>query len=145
MKCWRRPKGRFASSSAPDASSTRGASPLGLPHTLSREPLRRLAPFAWLASLHSLASSFERLASPSHTFKYGAKAGRVGSLALSFASGRDVRESPASLAKVAYANRLRNSSTLSATSRQPASIVSECPRPAILTISVTPSLRFCFL
>ena len=29
----------------------RGASPLGLPSTLSREPLRRLAPFAWLASL----------------------------------------------------------------------------------------------
>ena len=27
---------------------TRGASPLGLPYTLSREPLRRLAPFAWL-------------------------------------------------------------------------------------------------
>ena len=27
----------------------RGASPLGLPYTLSRSPLRRLAPFAWLA------------------------------------------------------------------------------------------------
>src|SRR6187200_1507550 len=35
----------------------RGASPLELPYTLSREPLRRLAPFAWLASLRSLASS----------------------------------------------------------------------------------------
>src|SRR5262245_28950128 len=35
----------------------RGASPLGLPDTLSRERLRRLAPFAWLASLRSLASS----------------------------------------------------------------------------------------
>src|SRR5580765_2421295 len=35
----------------------REALPLGLPHTLSREPLRRLAPFAWLASLRSLASS----------------------------------------------------------------------------------------
>ncbi len=35
-----------------------GLSPLGLPHTLSREPLRRLAPFAWLASLRSLPSSF---------------------------------------------------------------------------------------
>src|SRR5262249_46382072 len=34
----------------------RGASPLGLPHTLSRSPLRRLAPFAWLASQRSLAS-----------------------------------------------------------------------------------------
>src|SRR5205823_569199 len=32
-----------------------GASPLGLPYTLTREPLRRLAPFAWLASLRSLA------------------------------------------------------------------------------------------
>ena len=29
--------------------TTRGASPLGLPHTLSRAPLRRRAPFAWLA------------------------------------------------------------------------------------------------
>jgi len=38
----------------------RGASPLGLPDTLSREPLRRLAPFAWLASLRSLASSSNR-------------------------------------------------------------------------------------
>ena len=45
----------------------------------------------------------------------------------------------------AYANRLTNSSVFSATSRQPASIVSACPRPAILTISVTPLLRFCFL
>src|SRR5688572_6452484 len=27
----------------------RGATPLGLPHTLSRAPLRRRAPFAWLA------------------------------------------------------------------------------------------------
>ena len=27
----------------------RGAAPLGLPHTLSRAPLRRRAPFAWLA------------------------------------------------------------------------------------------------
>src|SRR5262245_12684525 len=34
----------------------RGAAPLGLPHTRSREPVRRLAPFAWLASLRSLAS-----------------------------------------------------------------------------------------
>src|SRR6185436_12333963 len=28
------------------------------PNPLSREPLRRLAPFAWLASLRSLAASF---------------------------------------------------------------------------------------
>ncbi len=42
-------------------------------------------------------------------------------------------------------NRLTNSSAFSATSRQPASIVSACPRPGILTISVTPLLRFCFL
>ena len=34
----------------------RGASPLELPYTRSRSPLRRLAPFAWLASLRSLAS-----------------------------------------------------------------------------------------
>src|SRR6185436_8084265 len=38
------------------SSSNRGASPLELPHTLSREPPCRLAPFAWLASLRSLAS-----------------------------------------------------------------------------------------
>src|SRR5215467_8755357 len=42
-------------------------------------------------------------------------------------------------------NRLANSRAFSATSRQPASIVSACPRPGILTISVTPLLRFCFL
>src|SRR5690349_20731845 len=36
----------------------RGAAPLGLPRTLSREPLRRLAPFPWLASLRSLATFF---------------------------------------------------------------------------------------
>src|SRR4051812_35708014 len=37
------------------ASFARGASPLGLPDTLSRAPLRRRAPFAWLRSLCSLA------------------------------------------------------------------------------------------
>src|SRR5215470_5664374 len=42
-------------------------------------------------------------------------------------------------------NRLVNSRAFSATSRQPASIVSACPRPGILTISVTPLLRFSFL
>src|SRR5262250_1615861 len=42
-------------------------------------------------------------------------------------------------------NRLANSRSFSATSRQPASIVSACPRHCILTISVTPLLRFCFL
>src|SRR6266852_3047557 len=46
---------------------------------------------------------------------------------------------------VIVVNRPTNSSAFSATSRQPASIVSECPRPGILTISVTPWLRFCFL
>src|SRR5215469_13269602 len=43
------------------------------------------------------------------------------------------------------ANRFTNSSAFSATSRQPASIVSACPRPGILTISVTPLLLCCFL
>src|SRR3954454_16119164 len=39
----------------------RGASPLGLPYTLSREPLRRLAPFAWLArSARELLTSVGR-------------------------------------------------------------------------------------
>src|SRR5262245_41991971 len=42
-------------------------------------------------------------------------------------------------------DRLTNSSAFSATSRQPRSIVSACPRRGILTISVTPLLRFCFL
>jgi hypothetical protein len=36
-------------------------------------------------------------------------------------------------------------SAASATSRQPLSIVSACPRPGISTISVTLLLRFCFL
>ncbi len=44
----------------------------------------------------------------------------------------------------AHVNRLTNSSAFSATSRHPASIVRACPRPGILTISVTPLLRFCF-
>ncbi len=35
----------------------RGALPLGLPYTLSRAPLRRRAPFAWLTRCRSLASS----------------------------------------------------------------------------------------
>ena len=43
-----------------------------------------------------------------------------------------------------HVNRLTNSRALAATSRQPASIVSVCPRSGILTISVTPLLRFCF-
>src|SRR5258708_40075459 len=34
---------------------------------------------------------------------------------------------------------------VSATSRQPWSMVRECPRPEILTISGTPGLRFCLL
>src|SRR6266851_1300857 len=35
--------------------SNRGASPLGLPYTLIRSPLRRLAPFAWLTRWRSFA------------------------------------------------------------------------------------------
>ena len=42
-------------------------------------------------------------------------------------------------------NRLTNSSAVSATSRQPPSIVSEWPRFGIFLISVTAELRFCFL
>ena len=38
----------------------RGASPLGLPYTLSRAPLRRRAPIAWLARFRSLASFIRR-------------------------------------------------------------------------------------
>src|SRR5215472_911411 len=41
---------------------------------------------------------------------------------------------------VIFVNRLTNSSAFSA-----ASIVSACPRPGILTISVTPLFRFSFL
>jgi len=36
---------------------TRGASPLALPHTLSRAPLRRRAPFAWLTRCRSFAEA----------------------------------------------------------------------------------------
>src|SRR5262249_50192472 len=65
----------------------RGASPLGLPGTLSRPstklratlrlskgraPLRRRAPFAWLASLRSLASSSDRLQRPQERQEDGA-------------------------------------------------------------------------
>jgi hypothetical protein len=42
-------------------------------------------------------------------------------------------------------NRFTKSSAVSATSRQPRSMVSECPRFGILVISVTPGLRFCLL
>src|SRR5262245_49855952 len=42
-----------------DTNLFRGASPLGLPHTLSRAPLRRRAPFAWLA--RTLARGADRL------------------------------------------------------------------------------------
>jgi hypothetical protein len=38
------------------SSFIRGASPLGLPYTRSRSPLRRLAPFAWLIRWRSFAS-----------------------------------------------------------------------------------------
>ena len=47
---------------------TRGASPLGLPYTLSGAPLRRRAPFAWLARafagaqlVYEMASTLGRL------------------------------------------------------------------------------------
>src|SRR5260221_12568906 len=43
-----------------DFSVSRGASPLGLPDTLSRAPLRRRAPFAWLARCRSLAPGTSR-------------------------------------------------------------------------------------
>jgi hypothetical protein len=39
----------------PETSLNRGASPLGLPYTLSRAPLRRRAPVAWLTRSRSLA------------------------------------------------------------------------------------------
>ena len=44
-----------------------------------------------------------------------------------------------------HVNLLTNSRALSATSRQPLSIVSAWPRPLISTISVTPLFFFCFL
>src|SRR5204863_1873529 len=60
---------RFASSGLHFFTSLiRGASPLGLPCTLSRAPLRRRAPFAWLArcarSLRVFRSSFLHLSHP---------------------------------------------------------------------------------
>jgi len=45
----------------------------------------------------------------------------------------------------AHANLLTKASAVSATSRHPLSIVSECPRPSIFTISVTASFRFSLL
>jgi hypothetical protein len=42
-------------------------------------------------------------------------------------------------------NRCTKVRAVSATSRHPWSMTSECPRSDISTISVTPSLRFCFL
>jgi hypothetical protein len=39
---------KFSGLHAPATNIIRGVSPLGLPHTLSCSPLRRLAPFAWL-------------------------------------------------------------------------------------------------
>ena len=56
-----------------------------------------------------------------------------------------LRAGAASPAGGYFAKRCTNASAVSATSRQPLSIVSACPRPGISTISVTPSLRFCFL
>ncbi len=47
----------------------RGASPLGLPYTLSRAPLRRRAPFAWLTSASAKATARPRRSA------CGAKAG----------------------------------------------------------------------
>src|SRR3954465_1765232 len=49
---------------APAFFFTRGASPLELPRTLSREPLRRLAPFAWLAPLARLCAVQSLLCAP---------------------------------------------------------------------------------
>src|SRR3954454_4576693 len=52
---WSSPVARWAhnpkvagSNPAPATKFIRGASPLGLPYTLSRSALRRLAPFVWL-------------------------------------------------------------------------------------------------
>src|SRR5690349_393229 len=63
----------------------RGASPLGLPYTLTRSPLRRLAPFAWLASLRSLALQ-SRMALRVH---------RSGQLRIGIPDGRGVGRSRA--------------------------------------------------
>src|SRR5262249_50861576 len=54
---------------APDETAhclIRGASPLGLPDTLSRSPRRRLAPFPWLAraALSHVASTTRREGAP---------------------------------------------------------------------------------
>src|SRR5437762_3703590 len=43
------PQSSAISRPSDETSSNRGASPLGLPYTLSRAPLRRRAPFPWLA------------------------------------------------------------------------------------------------
>jgi hypothetical protein len=44
-----------------------------------------------------------------------------------------------------FTKRVTNASAVSATSRQPLSMTSPCPRLGISMISVTAGLRFCFL
>src|SRR5580765_3395210 len=54
-----------------DSSPIRGALPLGLPDTLSRAPLRRRAPFAWLTRGRSFANTVSRFASASSSYPRG--------------------------------------------------------------------------
>ena len=55
-RCYDVQRGRYRWLRAPATKIIRGALPLGLPYSLTRSPLRRLAPFGWLASLRSLAA-----------------------------------------------------------------------------------------
>src|SRR5690349_7336817 len=54
----RAPCSTKTSGSSSSIDRIRGASPLGLPHTLSRAPLRRRAPFPWLTRWRSFARIF---------------------------------------------------------------------------------------
>src|SRR5262249_51638779 len=57
----------------------RGASPLGLPYTRSRAPLRRRAPFAWLIRCaHSLSDDLSTIAAAGLTHPFGQELGRFG-------------------------------------------------------------------
>src|SRR5437899_3145905 len=64
--------------------SSRGASPLGLPCTLSRAPLRRRAPFAWLPPPPKLRRT--------RRSAFGAKAGARFARSLSFEADPGIEE-----------------------------------------------------
>src|ERR1041385_2672249 len=103
----------------------------------------RDADACYQTSAQNFAASLSRALSPigrSHI-----DVNRIGHLSSLLPSSGCPDKSNESARDRAHVNRLTNSSAFTATSLQPASIVSACPRPGILTISVTLLLCFCFL